>query len=441
MRLLVLLLLSSAAFAQHEGHEGHGDSHSEATVEASSGTRAPPLFSWPTECGGSFWDSAMAMCQHDPGSKFHLMVHGNSHLTGIFQSGTRGQDGVALPNMLMAHVDRMFGAHQLSLSFMGTLEKFTFPEEGYPLLFQTGEANHHGEPYIDAQHPHSTPVMGLTLSDTIDFGDDTWLRLSFAPRGQSADGPIAFMHRPTAVWNPDAPLGHHLGQDVGHITSTVLSATLRRGSNQVEVAAFNGAEPEPDEIDLPLGKLNSAGVRLTHFFTDEVFAMASIAYVDDPHPHKHGGSGLVAFDQDATSMLRYSLSAYTRHRLRKDMVLFNTAIYGAITTAGIKTERHSFAHELALKRHEAVFYSRFELVQRLPVELNIPSSTPLSTRIVGALSFGYSHELANWQGLAVRAGGAVTGHFVPDDFQAAYGGNTFGAKIFLQLHGGDMFSF
>src|SRR5262249_45983389 len=160
--------------------------------------------------------------------------------------------------------------------YMGTFERWTFPDRGYPELLQIGETDENGVPFIDAQHPHSSPIMGLTLSDTIRLEtsrEKDYLKFFFAPRGESTDGPIAFMHRPSGMANPDAPLGHHVGQDVGHISSTVIGASLKLGETRIEASTFNGTEPEPDKVDLPLGPPNSYAVRLIEEFSPAVAAM------------------------------------------------------------------------------------------------------------------------------------------------------------------------
>ncbi|MBR7513301.1 hypothetical protein KC219_24395, partial [Mycobacterium tuberculosis] len=52
--------------------------------------------------------------------------------------------------------------HYVNWEFMGTLEKWPYPGSGTPALLQIGEAQANGRPFLDAQHPHSTPIMGLT---------------------------------------------------------------------------------------------------------------------------------------------------------------------------------------------------------------------------------------------------------------------------------------
>jgi hypothetical protein len=214
------------------------------------------------------WDNAMSMCMPTAHSvRDQSVISGQFNVFGVFSvvPGPRGTDQFAAPNMFMVDFGKAYGSGQyFSINLMGTTELWTYPRHGYPELLQVGEERSDGSPYIDAQHPHTSPIMGLTLSDTVNIGSSQTLKLFFSPRGESTDGPIAFMHRDSARDNPDAPLGHHVGQDVGHISSTVLGAQLDLGRFLVEGSIFNGNEPVPTQVDLPLGPLNSEALRVTY---------------------------------------------------------------------------------------------------------------------------------------------------------------------------------
>src|SRR5262249_23530760 len=142
---------------------------------------------------GQSWDIRMGHCMPAPESTSRGIsygIHARAFFTGISQQGPRGRDAFAVPNFVMAGFSRPLDeTHTIQLDLMLTAELWTFPKAGYPLLLQSGEENEDGVPFIDAQHPHSSPIMGLTLSDRIRLGIDTQLKLFFAPRGESADGP------------------------------------------------------------------------------------------------------------------------------------------------------------------------------------------------------------------------------------------------------------
>jgi hypothetical protein len=276
--------------------------------------------------------------------------------------------------------------------------------------------------------------MGLTLSDTIKLdtgGEKDHLKVYFAPRGETTDGPVAFMHRPTGIANPDAPLGHHIGQDVGHITSTVIGASMKLGNTRVEASTFNGQEPEPTKVDLPIGAPNSYAVRFIEEFSPSVMAMASAAYVKDPEQD----------DPSTRFVARYSSSVYNHHRLGS-WSFDNALIFGLITKYDHASSLVSFDEEFLFYNGKASnVFGRIEVLQRTPAELEIDSNDPDSGRWVTATTLGYTHLLARLDGAQLGLGGSVTRDFLPSEYKAAYGGDPWSGKVFLQLSGMRMWDF
>lgn len=309
---------------------------------------------------------------------------------------------------------------------MGTAERWTFPSAGYPQLLQIGERRADLQPYIDAQHPHASPIMGLTLSDTIRLssGEKDHLRLFFSPRGEATDGPVAYMHRPTGRFNPDTPLGHHIGQDVGHITSTVLGGSLKLGDLRLEASAFHGEEPRPTRIELGVGRLDSAGARVIAEISENLTVMGSVAFVNDPEPY-------------VDSSVRFGASAYQQAPLSDDWTIHNAIIYGGITDYDHAKLLHSLAEEVVFSGGTPNVWARVELLQRTPGELEINGAADRDApRWVGAATLGYTHTVYRIApGLQLGAGGSVTRNFVPDVFTANYGESPWGGKVFVQITG------
>ena len=261
-------------------------------------------------CGSNgYYEIGMSMCEPRPGrpGRFSGMVMGDVFLVGIAEEGPRGRLALSGPNWLMGDMGVDLARwNRLELDSMLTSELWTTPSSGYPELLQIGESQRDGQPFLDAQHPHSSPIMGLRLTDVISWDESSTrlLRLSFAPRGESTDGPIAFMHRPTGTVNPDAPLGHHIGQDVGHISSTVIGAGLYVDQTILEVSTFYGLEPQPTQVDLPFGSPDSFAARVSQHFGPHFLASASAAYVSNPEG-----------DPAIPHVLRFSASGSTQHAL------------------------------------------------------------------------------------------------------------------------------
>lgn len=379
------------------------------------------------------WDNAMSMCMPAPGTPAGFMLSGRFNAFGVFSviEGPRGVDQFAAPNMFMFDAGRAIGTRQfINLDFMGTTELWTYPEHGYPELLQIGEERTDGTPFIDAQHPHSSPIMGLTLSDTLALGGAKTMMLFFAPRGESTDGPIAYMHRDSARDDPDAPLGHHVGQDVGHISSTVLGAQLESGTWIVEASAFNGTEPEPTHVDLPLGPLNSAALRVTYLIAPEHRVMASFAQVEQVDPTYPG----------ATSATRLSASLYDHFGWEGLGPVDNTFIVGSITRHPIDVSLASFLDEAVLMHGPEDFWGRIEILQRLSSELEIPEPSATmgskDKRWVSAITLGYTHWTPWSSRLDVGFGSSVTMDILPEAWANAYGCRTpLTARLIIQLRG------
>ncbi len=386
----------------------------------------------PSECADNeFFDVSTAMCrplnQGEP-SRSEWMVHGNGFFLQTFESGPRGWNAFSVPNMMMVDSTQTFGTrHALTMEGMITVERWTYPSRGTPELLQIGEFQQNGLPYLDAQHPHSTPLMGLTISDTVWLGENRdYLRVWFAPRGSSTDGPIPFMHRPTGAVNPQAPLGHHIGQDVGHISGTVLGAALHFGRQTLEVSTFNGTEPDPTRVDLPVATPNSYAIRFTQEFSQRFFAMisaANVAHIDSSAP-------------TAPDVQRFSASVYNVGSVGTAWQFHNALIWGMITHYDQSSDLHSFTEEFVLEHKQYSFWGRLEELQRTPEELEInPSGSPHTGQWVTAITLGTTYALKSWDYLHVGIGGSVTADILPADFQQAYGRTPCAANVFLQVGG------
>lgn len=378
------------------------------------------------------WDILQGMCTPlniDGHKRFDFIIHGNAFLTGVWAEKPRGKDQFAVPNMVMANIGSSVGQSQyLNLNVMLTFERWTFHEDGYSELGQTGEEDENDEPYIDAQHPHSSPIMGLTVSDTFYLGEGKdHLRLSFAPRGQSTDGPIAFMHRPTGMANPDAPLGHHLAQDAGHITSTVLGVGYTKRNTTLEISTFHGEEPKPAKVDLPIGEFDSYAVRVSEQVTEHSLVMLSAAYIKNPE-----GDHTPEIDHN----WRYSFSSYYQKPISDEWVWNNTLVYGVINFYNGIAKLQSLNEEFLFFKKPYNIWGRFEFVERTAAELNIlTASDLLKPHDLYALTFGYTHDLELSQLLHIGIGGSATKLFLPDEIEEAYNSDPVSGRVFLQLSG------
>ena len=123
--------------------------------------------------------------------------------------------------------------------------------KGYPLLFQTGET-YKGEPLIDRQHPHDLfSELSLSYSHAFTKNVDAFVYVGYP--GEPALGPVTFMHRPSALDNPNSPISHHW-VDATHITFGVATIGIRVGKFKIEGSSFTGREPDEDRYNFDKAK-------------------------------------------------------------------------------------------------------------------------------------------------------------------------------------------
>ena len=160
--------------------------------------------------------------QHEPApstSEWHVMQ--DAVIFGLFnhQGGPRGGDEVRVPNWWMGMFSRKVKSSTLTVNTMFSLDPLTVGKKGYRELFQVGET-FEGRPLID-QHPHDL-FMQLAVVWRIPVGTNTGFTLAGGPSAEPAIGPVAFMHRASAMENPMAPLSHHTF-DSTHIAFGVVT--------------------------------------------------------------------------------------------------------------------------------------------------------------------------------------------------------------------------
>ncbi|HEX4696246.1 MAG TPA: heavy metal-binding domain-containing protein, partial [Candidatus Udaeobacter sp.] len=217
-----------------------------------------------------------------------LMLHGAIFPRYTNVSTRRGDDRIDAPNWFMAMFSHPLGeSTQFGSRLMMSLDPLTEGGRGYPLLFQTGEA-WNGEALHDRQHPHDL-FDELSFSLSQKFEHDLSAYIYFGYPGEPALGPPAFMHRPSAMDDPDAPIGHHW-QDSTHITFGVATLGLqwsRFGGMKLEGSIFTGREPDEDRYDFDRPRFDSYSGRLSWNPTRNLALQVSYGYIKSPeelHP-------------------------------------------------------------------------------------------------------------------------------------------------------------
>jgi hypothetical protein len=226
--------------------------------------------------------------QHDApaASAWTFMQDGVAWVMFNDQGSPRGETEVKAPNWWMGMFERRIGRATLTFDAMLSLDAATVGAQGYSHIFQVGET-YQGNALIDHQHPHDFLMQAAAIWRQ-PFVRGTTLTLAGAPVGEPALGPVAFMHRSSAVENPMSPLGHHT-MDSTHIAMGVLTASIEKGTVQVESSVFHGREPDEDRWDLmDPGPLDSWSIRGWWRPTRRWSAQVSYGYLTEPEALEEG---------------------------------------------------------------------------------------------------------------------------------------------------------
>ena len=195
------------------------------------------------------------------------------------QTGPRGGDKLFTESMAMLMADRPLGPGTLGLHAMLSLDP-AMGKSGYPLLGQTGETADGATPLIDRQHPHDF-FMELAASYSVRLGDSGAAFAYFGLPGEPALGPTVFMHRFSAMRNPEAPLTHHW-LDSTHIVFGVATLGVSQGPLQLEGSWFNGREPDPYRWNIETRSFDSWSTRLSYNPVPELSLQVSYGDLKSP---------------------------------------------------------------------------------------------------------------------------------------------------------------
>jgi hypothetical protein len=349
--------------------------------------------------------------------------HGFAFLQYDRQGGPRGDQQVGSLNWLMLMASHSLAGGRFQARTMLSLDALTVGKAGYPLLLQSGESID-GQPIRDRQHPHDF-WMELSALYERPVTKTVGVMLYAAPSGEPALGPVAFMHRPSAMDIPTAPISHHW-QDATHITFGVLSAGVFTHSFKLEGSAFNSREPDEHRFDFEPMQLDSYSGRATFNPTTRWSLSAGYGYLKSPERLDPG-----------EAMHRTTASALYGRSLGDDGQLAVSAVWGANSHHDELSHALLLESEAVLDKRNTVF-GRAELVQKSEGDLAIfsPSSQPAPERHfdVAALSAGYVRELVRFGGGTLGLGAMGTVNVVPATLRGEYGSRTpLGAMVFLRV--------
>jgi hypothetical protein len=361
--------------------------------------------------------------------KWMYMLHGNLFLRytnqDFLNKGTRGADKFDAPNWVMLMGQRQLGKNGLfHFSTMLSLDPIT-EKTGYPLLFQSGET-YKGKALIDRQHPHDLfSELSVSYSQTLSNKADVFVYVGYP--GEPALGPVAFMHRPSALNNPDAPITHHW-VDATHITFGVATLGLRYGDFRIEGSSFTGREPDENRYDLDKPLFNSWSGRLSYNPAKNWALQVSHGFIKSPEAMHPG--------EDVT---RTTASAIYSLPLENDGTLNATAIWGLNKSKGHSGE-NAFVLEASLIKNKLALHSRYEFVQKSAEELVLDEGIYGDNAVfpVNAISAGFSYDLLTVGGTRLALGSQFTLYHTDKKLNNLYGKNPMGVEVYLRLYPGMM---
>jgi Heavy metal binding domain len=411
--------MSHPSHASHEVHPPSHDSGAAGMEMHSTIDLADPMS---REGSGTSWipDSSPMYGRMFMFGENMLMLHGAIFPRYTNVSTRRGDDRIDAPNWFMAMFSHPLGdSTQFGSRLMMSLDPLTEGGRGYPLLFQTGEV-WNGEALHDRQHPHDL-FDELSFSLSQKFEHDLSAYVYFGYPGEPALGPPAFMHRPSAMDDPDAPIGHHW-QDSTHITFGVATLGAQWRNVKLEGSIFTGREPDEDRYDFDRPRFDSYSGRLSWNPTRNLALQVSYGYIKSPeelHPE--------------TKIHRTTASAIYNLPLGRDTNWSNSFVWGQ-NNATKEGKTQSFLIESNYQRGRNTVYFRWERVQKSGHELVLDEADESEIFPVSGYSLGYVRDLSHGNGIDIGLGTQFTINDRPDSLDRYYGDDLgYAFQFFLRI--------
>lgn len=354
------------------------------------------------------------------------MLHGNFFLRYNNQDfsgkGSRGGHEVDAPDWLMFMGQRQVGKNGLfHFSIMSSLDAPLGGNDGYPLLFQSGEA-YKGKSIVDRQHPHDLfSELAVSYSQALSKKSEVFVYVGYP--GEPALGPVAFMHRPSALDNPDAPITHHW-VDATHITFGVATLGVRYGQFKLEGSSFTGREPDENRYDFDKARFDSWSSRLSFSPTENWALQVSHGFIKSPE--------LLHPEEDVN---RTTASAIYSKELANNSTINATALWG-VNKVQHRGGENAILIEGQWRKNKLAFHSRYEWVQKGIEELSLDEAIYGHDAVfpVNAFTLGVNYDLLNIGKTRLAGGGQFTLYHADERLNTLYGKNPMAYEIYLRIY-------
>ncbi|MEP6724164.1 MAG: hypothetical protein ABJC98_00025 [Bacteroidota bacterium] len=361
--------------------------------------------------------------------KWMYMLHGNLFLRynkqDIGNKGVRGNEKFDAPDWLMFMGQRQVGKNGLfHFGSMISLDALT-GGNGYPLLFQSGEA-YKGNPIVDRQHPHDLfSELSVGYTQALSKKTDVFAYLGYP--GEPALGPVAFMHRPSALDNPDAPLSHHWA-DATHITFGVATIGIRYNNFKLEGSSFTGREPDDRRFNFDKPRFDSWSTRLSYNPSPCWALQVSHGFIKSPE--------LLHVGEDVH---RTTASAIYSKTLQDRSTFNATFLWGMNKTAGQDGE-HAALAEASWRIKKLALHARYEWVQKSVEELNLDEIVYGHDAVfpINAFTLGLNYDLLQTHQTRLAIGSQLSLYHAPASLNSLYGKNPLAAEVYIRIYPGLM---
>ena len=375
-------------------------------------------YSMMRDASGTSWqpDSAPMEGIHSILGDWATMAHGYIEAVYDHQGGPRGDDKSFSTSMLMGMAQRNLGDGHLTLRGMISLDPL-MGKSGYPLLLQTGETANGVTPLIDRQHPHDF-LMELAGVYSMPVTSDVSGFLYLGYPGEPALGPPTFMHRFSAMDDPEAPIGHHW-LDSTHITYGVATLGLATGAWKIEGSVFNGREPDQHRWDFDPLRLDSASTRLSWNPSEDWAFQVSYGFIKDPEQLEPG-----------VSQHRVTASAIYNRKLEHGN--WQTTLAWGQNNQQPGPTSNAYLLESAIGWYGHTVFARIENDQKDEL---FPAGDPLHGRMfeVAKFSLGYVYDIPVSEHLALGLGAVASLYALPSALDSAYGSNPSSYMMFVRV--------
>ncbi len=372
------------------------------------------------EASGTSWipdSSPMFMKMLPKSGAYELNAMGFLTFNFAQTGGKRGDQRFYSNSMLMLMARRETGGGTLGLNAMLSLDPIFNGEFGYPNLFQTGETAY-GRPLVDYQHPHDLIAeLSASYSRPISKGMNAFVY--GGPAGEPALGGPTFMHRPSGMEIPEAPISHHWF-DSTHISWGVITAGLNSDRWQLEGSVFNGHEPNENRYAPDKLALNSVSGRFTVNPNRNLSFNVSYGYLNSPESTAPGE------DQH-----RLTAAALWSQPVRNGNNLSATAAFGR--TYGHGHHSDALLIEATYLTSNTSWFTRWENVDKDEL-----AGVPAGSYKINKFILGAVRNVTVQSGFEIGVGGYVGLYSFPSALNSYYGKRPTTLGVFIRIRPGRM---